>query len=331
MVFKAIRRALRKRAVRKEVAALRRLTVGDIMTKYVITIKPEDDIIKAATKMIAEDISCLIVATEAKALGVLSERDFLRKVPLTSKVFEMKVKDIMTPNPVTVPRSMKLTDAVALMKSKGFRRLIVAEDDKMLGIITQTDFTRTLMKAFSAYPVANNLMLGSIMTEKVLMVTAKDSVAQAKQKMLKANVGAIIIVDKLKDPVPLGIFTEYDVVMQFYDQHGKLEMKDISQYMRKYVRAMPSSETIFEANRLMLQKNMRRLLIVDGSQKPDGTKDAKILGIVTQTDITRFVYSALDIIEKSLDDPKTELKAFSFSTEIHGEFWTDHLKVYDIE
>lgn len=326
MVFKAIRRALRRRAVRKEIAAIRRLTVGDIMTKYVITVKPEDDVIKAATKMIAEDISCLVVANETKALGVLSERDFLRKVPLTSKVFSMKVKDIMTPDPVTVPRSMKLTDAVALMKSKGFRRLIVAEEGRMLGIVTQTDFTRTLMRTFNSYPEAQALTLGSIMTQKVLMVTPKESVAQAKQKMLKADVGAIIIVDKLKDPIPLGIFTEYDVVMQFYDQHGKLEMKDISHYMRKYVRAMPETETIFEANRLMLQKNMRRLLIVDGKDK-----GGQILGIVTQTDITRFTYTSLDIIEKSAADPKNEMKRFSFSTEIHGEFWTEHLKVYDIE
>jgi CBS domain-containing protein len=321
-LFNAIRRTVRRRAIHKEVARLRELTIGDIMTKYVITVKPSEDVIKAATKMIAEDISCLIVAENDTAIGILSERDFLRKVPLSKEVFRLKVKDIMTANPVVVPRSTRLSDAVKLMKEHGFRRLIVQENGKLLGIVTQTDFTKALMRCFSSYPAVPELTLAHIMNRKVLTVTPKNSVAQAKQKMLKANVGAIIIVDKEKNPVPLGIFTEYDVVMQFYDQHGKLEMKDISSYMRKYVRAMPQTETIFEANRLMLEKNMRRLLVVDND---------KIAGIVTQTDICRYAYDVLGLIDKAADDAKADLKRFSLSTEIHGEFRSEHLKVYDIE
>jgi CBS domain-containing protein len=321
-IFDSIRKAIRRNAVHKEVAKLRALTVGDIMTKYVVTIKPDDDVIKAATKMIAEDISCLVVADENKFLGVLSERDFLKKVPLTKVAFGMKVKQIMTPNPVTVPKTMKLTEAVAIMKANGFRRLLVVEDGKMYGIVTQTDFTKAISQIFNSYPVIPELTCGHIMSKKVLSVTPKDTVAVAKQKMLKANCGAIIIVDNMKQPEPLGIFTEYDIVMQFYDQHGKLEMKDISNYMRKYVRATESSTSLFEANRLMLTKNMRRLLIVE---------DKKIVGIVTQTDICRYLYSVVDTIDKGADKQDAVLKRFSMSEEIHGEFKAEHLKVYTVD
>jgi CBS domain-containing protein len=300
-------------------ARLRSLTVGDIMTKYVITVRPQDEVIKAATKMIAEDISCLVVAEEDKAVGVLSERDFLKKVPFSKEVFAMKVKDIMTADPVTVPRSMKLVDAVALMKSKGFRRLIVAEDGKLLGIVTQTDFTKTISKNIISYPDVPELTCGHIMSKQVLTITTKGTINEAKQKMLKANCGAIIIVDKEKDPQPLGIFTEYDVVMQFYDQRGKLETRDITAFMRKYVRAAESSTSIFEANRLMLEKNMRRLLIVEGT---------KIVGIVTQTDICRYTYGVFDLIDKAADKPDATLKRFSYSAKTHGEFKGEHLKVY---
>jgi CBS domain-containing protein len=157
------------------------------------------------------------------------------------------------------------------------------------------------------------------MTDKVLTVSPQNTVAEGKQKMLKADVGAIIIMDK---KMPIGIFTEYDIVMQFYDQHGKLQMSDIGKYMRKYVRAVPPETSIFAANRLMLEKNMRRLLIVKGTE---------VAGIVTQTDICRYLYGQFEEMLAAAQDAKIELKRFSLDSEIHGEFRGEHLKVYEIE
>jgi acetoin utilization protein AcuB len=318
-LFGSIRRSVRRRAALKQISKLRKMTVGEIMTKYVITIRADDDLIKAATKMVAEDISCLVVVDGDKAMGVITERDFLRKVPLTKAVFGMKVKDVMSTKLVTIAPNMPLVEAVTLMKDRGFRRLVVADGERMKGIVTQTDFTRTIAKVMSCYPVAPELLMEHIMTKQVLAVTSKNSVSEAKQKMLKADVGAIIIMEK---GVALGIFTEYDVVMQFYNQHGKLEMSDIGKYMRKYVRAVTPQTSIFEANRLMLEKNMRRVLVVDGE---------KTIGIVTQTDICRYMYTSLAVVEKAMNDPKADLKRFSMSLEIHGEFHGEHLKVYSVE
>jgi CBS domain-containing protein len=319
-LFASIRNAWRRHKIRGEITKLRSLTVADIMTKYVITVKPDDEVVKAATKMIAEDISCLVAFDGDKAVGVISERDFLRKVPLSKAVFSMKVKDIMSANLISVTPGTKLTDAVALMKEKHIRRLLVMEEGRLLGVVTQTDFTRAIGKMLRTYPAVEALSAARIMTRDVVGVTPKNSVAQAKEKMLKADVGAIIIMDK--DQVA-GIFTEYDIVMQFYDQHGKLEMNDIAKYMRKYVRAVPMDTSVFAANRLMLEKNMRRLLVTDN--------DAKIAGIVTQTDICRFVYTNVDLIEKSLDDPKADLRCPRTDTQTRGEFKTEHLRVYTVQ
>jgi two-component system, sensor histidine kinase and response regulator len=318
-MFSSIRRYIRMRSVLKQVRQLQNMTVADIMTKYVITIRAEEDVIHAATKMIAEDISCLVVIENEAPVAVLSERDFLRKVPLSKAVFTMKVKDIMSPALFTVPPGTKLPEAVRIMKEKGFRRLVVAQDGKMLGVVTQTDFTRTLMRVCSSYPDCDEFRLYHIMTKDVLTITAKNTVAEAKQKMLKQDVGAILIMEK---NVVMGIFTEYDLVMQFYDQHGKLDLTEIAKYMRKYVRAMPETANILEANRLMLDKNMRRLLVVDGD---------KVTGIVTQTDICRYMYTALDAMANAVLNQKNTVKRFSYDAEIHGEFRGEHLKVYSVE
>jgi len=319
-IFDRIRQNIRRKSILKGVAKLRELAVVDIMTKYVITIGPDDDVIKAATKMIAEDISCLVVSdVEKSAIGVLSERDFLKKVPLTAQAFTMKAREVMSQNLYTVPLATKLTDAVGIMKARKFRRLVVAENSRMLGVVTQTDFTRILFRAFPCYPAVTELTVGHIMTKNVITVTPKNSIVQAKEKMLKNDIGAIIIADKSE---VLGILTEYDVVMQFYDQRGKLDTKDISNYMRKHVRAVTPETSVFEANKLMLDKNMRRLLIVDGN---------RIVGIVTQTDICRYMYFALNIIEKAAQAPDAVLKRLVPDSEVGAEYRTDHLKVYSFK
>jgi len=319
-LFEKILNGMRRRRSVKELVALRSLTVGEIMTKYLITVKPNDDVVKAATKMIAEDISCLIVIDGESLAGVISERDFLLKVPLTKKVFDMRVREIMKKDPVICPPTTKAEDAVKMMIKAGVRRVIVVNGTKPIGIVTQTDFTRAISKHITAYPDVPEMKVEHYMTSDVLCVTSEKSVADAKQAMLKRKVGAVIIIDA-KERTPVGIFTEYDVVMQFYDQHGKLEMKDIGAYMRKYVRAAPRETSVMEANRLMLEKNMRRLMIVEGD---------KMVGIMTQTDICRkFFTEGIDVFNKSIADPALKWKRLS--TALHGEFKTEHLKVYDHE
>ncbi|HIH24017.1 TPA: CBS domain-containing protein [Candidatus Woesearchaeota archaeon] len=314
-------RAHRRKKILNGVRTLRNLTVGEVMSRYVITVRPDDEVIKAATKMIAEDISCIAVVDNEVPVGIISERDILKRVPLSKKVFAMRVSEVMRKPILTVPPTMTLPEAMALMAKNSIRRLAVVENGKLAGLITQTDFTKAIAKNFQAYPVVPDLSVRNVMSQKIFMLPTNGTIAQAKDMMVKNDIGVIIIVDKLKDPQPLGIMTEYDIVMQFYDQQGQLELKDIKDYMRKYVRAVPVETSVFQTNKLMLEKNMRRALVVDGT---------KMVGIITQTTICRFFYPNLDLIEKAANDPKAELRKFSLEAEIHGEFHGEHLKVYDI-
>lgn len=320
-LFDGFIKRYRRNTILKGVARLRNLTVGEVMSTYVITVRPDDEVVKAATKMIAEDISCIAVVENEIPVGIISERDVLKRVPLTKKVFAMKVKDVMRQPIITVPTTMKLPEAVELMRKNSIRRLVVVKDGKLAGLITQTDFTKAIAQNFTAYPVTPELSAVNVMSKKVFMIPTNGNIAQARDMMIKNDIGVIIIVDKLKDPQPVGIMTEYDIVMQFYDQQGELELKDVKDYMRKYVRSVPATASVFQTNKLMLKKNMRRALVVDGT---------KIVGIITQTNICRFIYPNLDLIEKAANDPKADLRKFSLEAEIHGEFHGEHLKVYDI-
>jgi len=317
-LFDGLMRKKRANAIRKAIDELRRTTVGDITSKYVIIVKKTDTIIQAATKMIAEDVSCLLVMDGTELQGILSERDFLRKVPLNKKVFSMHVSNIMTPNVVTVSPDVSLVEAVSIMKKNKFRRLVIEKDGEILGIITQTDFSARIAKIFDAYPISQEFIVDNIM-EKPIMITKKDSFSKAKEKMKKANLAATLIVDKMKPPNKLeGYFSEYDVVMQFYDQHGQLNIREVGSFTRNYVRAINTRTNIFEANKILLDKKIHRMPIVDGS---------KILGILTQRHIVQFIYLSLDKIEEALQNPKTGFLSLA-GKKWKGLFIYDKLKVY---
>jgi CBS domain-containing protein len=311
-IFTSLIQGTRRRKLRRCIAALSGATVGEIMTSYVVSARPDDTVIATATKMIAEDISCLLVMEGDTLKGILSERDFLHKVPLDRQVFAMKVKDIMSPNVVTIPPSTKLVDAVKMMKERNFRRLPVADGKRVVGIVTQTDFSRRLREAFPFVPDDPHLAVQQIMSKGVLTASPKESFAAARERMRKRNVGSILIEE---NGVSLGIFTEYDVVMQFYDQQGNLRVKELSSFMRKYVRAAPADLNLLAANALLNEKKMRRLPVV---------QEKKVVGIVTQTDIVRYVYLHLDAIREALE----KVVLVPVPKEFIGEFRGEHLKVY---
>ncbi len=312
-MFTSVLTGLTRRRLRKTMRKLRMMRVADIVNPDMITCLPEDSVVHAATKMIAEDISCLIVMKHGQLRGIITERDYLQKVPLNRKVFNMRVEDIMTPDVVTVRPDTLLSDAVRLMQKHNFRRLVVELNNGGVGLATQTDFTNLIIKLFPKFPIHRTLEVQSIMTRKVLTASSKESFSVAREKMQRINVGSILIMDK---GVPEGIFTEYDVVMQFYDQEGRLDVKELSAYMRRYVRAAGPTMSVFEANKLLAEKRMRRLPVVDGE---------KVVGIVTQTDLVRFIFPEMDVIDGAIE----EAESFGVvKKEYAGRFVGDHLKVY---
>tara|TARA_Y100000996_G_scaffold116044_1_gene86217 strand:- start:1093 stop:1509 length:417 start_codon:yes stop_codon:yes gene_type:complete len=119
--------------------------IRDIMEKSVITIE-NDKTAQDAAKIIAEkDISFLVVINEGIPQGVLSESDFVRKVAAEDKKSsEIKVSDIMSYKFRSVDPTTTIEDAVQKMLNKNIRRLLVTENEKLVGVITQTDLASYL-------------------------------------------------------------------------------------------------------------------------------------------------------------------------------------------
>ena len=119
--------------------------IRDIMEKDVITIEI-DKTAQDAAKIIAEkDISFLVIMNEGKPQGVLSESDFVRKVAAEDKkASETKISEIMSYKFRSVGPNTTIEDAIQKMLNNNIRRLLILNDEKLVGVITQTDLASYL-------------------------------------------------------------------------------------------------------------------------------------------------------------------------------------------
>mgnify|MGYP000567183423 FL=1 len=119
--------------------------IRDIMEKDVITIE-NDKTAQDAAKIIAEnDISFLVVMNDGIPQGVLSESDFVRRIAVEDKKSsEVLVSEIMSYKFRSVGPTTTIEDAIQKMLNKNIRRLLVLDNEKLVGVVTQTDLASYL-------------------------------------------------------------------------------------------------------------------------------------------------------------------------------------------
>jgi len=101
---------------------------------------PDASVFEALQVLARHEVGALMVMTNDKLVGVVSERDYTRKVALLGKNSkEVKVADIMTANVLTVTPETRTHACMALMSQKRIRHLPVVQDDKVIGMISIRD------------------------------------------------------------------------------------------------------------------------------------------------------------------------------------------------
>jgi CBS domain-containing protein len=119
------------------------LKVEDVMVKEVITIDENSTVKEAADIMNKFEIGCLIAVRKGKAMGILTERDLLKRVVAEGKdANRTKVKDIMTSPLVVAEPTMDLGEAVKLMFQMKIKKLPVVDGKKLVGLVSLTDIAR---------------------------------------------------------------------------------------------------------------------------------------------------------------------------------------------
>jgi len=125
-------------------------TVRDMIRKkgyQVFSIAPDATVLDALNMMAEHNIGALLVMSEGEMVGIVSERDCVRKVDVMGKnANETRIKDIMTSNVITMEASHPLEECMSLMIEKNFRHMPVCEGKELLGILSVRDVLKEVIE-----------------------------------------------------------------------------------------------------------------------------------------------------------------------------------------
>ena len=114
----------------------------------IFAIAPEAPVLEAITRMAQHRVGALLVMRGEKLVGVVSERDYARKVILQGRSSaQTSVADIMSPEPLTVGPATDVFDCMRLCTDSRVRHLPVVQDGAVIGVISIGDLVKAVIDA----------------------------------------------------------------------------------------------------------------------------------------------------------------------------------------
>ena len=137
-------------------------SVRDIMIKELLTISENESALKAAQVMTEKGVSSLIVLANDQPIGIVTERDFIKKICIKElKVSSVRVRDMMSRIRTSASPDTPIDVAVQRMVNNRIRRLPIIENGKVVGIITVTDLAKHLRTIL----LLNNTLSSSLLSQ----------------------------------------------------------------------------------------------------------------------------------------------------------------------
>jgi CBS domain-containing protein len=112
------------------------MRIADVMPDEFITVAPEDTLGEVARKMVDKNMGAVIVKDYGRLIGILTERDMLKAMAARVHTSEARVRQWMTPDPITITPDVALDEAAQIMLDNGFRHLPVMEGSTVVGYVS---------------------------------------------------------------------------------------------------------------------------------------------------------------------------------------------------
>ncbi|MCS6768723.1 MAG: CBS domain-containing protein [Candidatus Nitrosocaldus sp.] len=119
------------------------ILLKDIMIRDVVTIGPEETAQEAAKLMAEHGIGSVVVMDSTKVIGIVTERDLVRKVCAKDMPSSrVRIRDVMSTPIITAEPDLSIEAAVQRMFNNKIRRLPVVENGRLVGIVTISDIAK---------------------------------------------------------------------------------------------------------------------------------------------------------------------------------------------
>ncbi len=251
--------------------------LSHILTTHVTTFSPEYPVGDALESMTAHHISSLIVVdTHHRPIGIFTERDSLKIVS----------GEISTTTPLCSVMSTDLLlgavhdeihDAYRKMANKGYRHLIVVdEEEKLAGIVSQGDFLRHI--GFDTLKKVK--IVSDIMTKAILRLEKNDTLTFAATQMAQSHSDYAIIVDNMS---PIGLITERDI-LRYASSESLLPSDPIWRAYHTEFPIIHENTSLSEATLIMEQHDVHQLIIVD--------EVGNLTGILSRYDLLEAIHGS---------------------------------------
>jgi CBS domain-containing protein len=120
--------------------------IAQVMSKPVRTVQPDEKLSAAIVIMDKNSIGSVVVVEGENPVGIITERDIIRQVLKGTQVVQEPIRQVMTKPLITGAPDMFIQDAVDLMLENKIRQLPVVEGNKLVGIVTDGDLMRSVLR-----------------------------------------------------------------------------------------------------------------------------------------------------------------------------------------
>jgi len=244
--------------------------INAIMSKDVITLGPDESLKSAVKKMNSHNVSCIVIVKDGKPIGILTERDIIFMKGNNVEFDTVLLQSVMRSPVIAISEETEVPEAANLMVINSLRRLVVVDDEhKVIGIVTQTDILKNLsIDSFVSFKKAEQ-----IMNRKIFAVGENDTLAKAISLMSDNRISCVLV---LKGNKPAGIIAERDITRAIAED---AILNNIENIMGSPVVTANKDINLYEAVKLMDEKSARSLTIVD--------YNGDAIGIITKSDIIK--------------------------------------------
>jgi len=260
------------------------ITIEEAGTKDFLCVNKNDSLYNLIKLLRKSEADRAVVYGERGAEGMVTLKDIISKVGSTRNVripvSTLHVSSVMSYPLIKLPHDTSVAKAARVMLENSISSVPAEKENRIVALLSKWDIAKLLYD--------DETPITEIMISSVTKVLETDSLIMARRLMIDKGLSTLPVINPTSnDVVGIVTLTELvntlvDIIDEFADSGGKdfLKRVRVGDIMRPLVPALSPTESIGKAAKLMVEKNIRGALIMEGKT---------IKGIVTLTDLTRYV------------------------------------------